>query len=205
MALVMAACICLLVGMFSLFAADASAAQSVIDPNIDSDGDGIMNSHDPDDDNDGIPDDIDADPFDPNIPGMAPTPSSIDPDADSDGDGIKNSHDPDDDNDAAPDRSDPEPFNPNDSAGGSTQPESPSGSGSGASSPPRATGSASGSTNSSARAGLVTRLPNTGNGLDSPPTPLSVSIALSAIALVAIGSGVLMLVASRGDRSSPRQ
>src|SRR5690349_4380036 len=68
------------------------AAQSVSDPDLDSDGDGIANSHDPDDDNDGITDDSDSAPFDPSLPGSPPDPDSIDPDIDSDGDGIANSH-----------------------------------------------------------------------------------------------------------------
>jgi hypothetical protein len=134
-ALVMLICACALVGMTvgSIGLAEMTA-QSVIDPDADSDGDGIANSHDPDDDNDGVTDDIDADPFNPSIPGVAPTPDSIDGDADSDGDGIKNSHDPDDDNDATVDRTDPAPFDPLDTVdpeGGAAEPETPSGSGSG--------------------------------------------------------------------------
>ena len=64
---------------------------------IDTDGDGIADSIDPDDDNDGIPDLMDACPLDPN--------SNLD----TDGDGICDSSDPDDDNDGIPDASDPFP------------------------------------------------------------------------------------------------
>ncbi|MGB3328120.1 MAG: hypothetical protein WBA46_04145, partial [Thermomicrobiales bacterium] len=72
------------------FGASPASAQSVVDPDLDSDGDGIVNAFDPDDDNDGVTDDIDPAPFDPSIPGSpgAAPPSSISPDADSDGDGI---------------------------------------------------------------------------------------------------------------------
>ncbi|HEU0164791.1 MAG TPA: hypothetical protein VFQ54_07070, partial [Thermomicrobiales bacterium] len=57
-----------------------AAAQSVIDPDIDSDGDNINNRWDPDDDNDGYPDEIDPDPFDASNPAYVPTPNTIDPD-----------------------------------------------------------------------------------------------------------------------------
>jgi len=217
-ALGMVVCTCLLVGMmalaggaFGLVAVDTSmAAQSVIDPDVDSDGDGIMNSHDPDDDNDGISDDIDADPFNPAIPGIAPTPNSIDPDADSDGDGIKNSHDPDDDNDAAPDKTDPDPFDPTDSAGGPTRPEVPSGTdavapvASGASQAPIAA-KGNGNANTSTRAGLITKLPNTGHGLEAPERPSSAMIGLALIAVLAAGSSLLVRIVSRFDSYGLRQ
>ncbi|MGI8484616.1 MAG: hypothetical protein ACR2OU_10175 [Thermomicrobiales bacterium] len=205
-ALVALVCTCVLVGMmllagggFGLIAQDARAAQSVIDPDVDSDGDGIMNSHDPDDDNDGIPDDIDADPFDPNIPGVAPTPNSIDPDADSDGDGIMNSHDPDDDNDAAPDKTDPDPFDRGNSSGGTTQPEVPSSQGATVSHSPQVAIATNGNTNTSARGGLITKLPNTGHGLGAPVTPSFMALGLALIAVMAACSGFLVWVASRFD------
>ncbi len=216
MALGMVICTCVLVGMmalaggaFGLVAVEASlAAQSVIDPDVDSDGDGIMNSHDPDDDNDGISDDIDADPFNPAIPGVDPTPNSIDPDADSDGDGIKNSHDPDDDNDAAPDKADPDPFDPTDSAGGPTHPEVPSGTGAvapsapGASQAPIAT---KGNANAPTRGGLVTKLPNPGDGLEAPARPSFTMIGLALIAVVAAVGSLLVLTVSRFDGYGLRQ
>ena len=215
MAMVALVCACVLVGMmtlaggaFGLVAVDASmAAQSVIDPDVDSDGDGIMNSHDPDDDNDGISDDIDADPFDPSIPGVAPTPNSIDPDADSDGDGINNSHDPDDDNDAAPDKTDPVPFDPSDSSGGSTQPDIPSDPGSAVPDSSHAAIATSGNTNTntSARAGLITKLPNTGHGLDAQAGPSFAMIGFVLIAVMAACSGLLVRVASRFDGYGLRQ
>jgi len=63
---------------------------------IDTDGDGIPDSQDPDDDGDGVPDESD--------PGPDPV-----PDPDGDGDGIPDSQDPDDDGDGIPDPQDPYP------------------------------------------------------------------------------------------------
>jgi len=227
-ALVMLICACALVGMTvgSIGVAEITA-QSVIDPDADSDGDGIANSHDPDDDNDGITDDIDADPFNSSIPGVAPTPDSIDGDADSDGDGIKNSHDPDDDNDATVDRTDPVPFDPLDTVdpeGGSTEPETPGASGPAApggsrsSAPGGPTSSAPGGSGSvapgrpsapaassgqedtsSARSGLVTKLPNTGHGSDTPSRTWLETAGISLLAAIAAGLGVFAFIVRRSD------
>lgn len=219
-ALVMLICACALVGMTvgSIGLAEMTA-QSVIDPDADSDGDGIANSHDPDDDNDGVTDDIDADPFNPSIPGVAPTPDSIDGDADSDGDGIKNSHDPDDDNDATVDRTDPAPFDPLDTVdpdGGSTEPETPGasgpaapggsrssapgGSGSVAPGRPSAPAASSGQEDtSSTRSGLVTKLPNTGHGSDTPSRTWLETAGISLLAAIAAGLGVFAFIIRRSD------
>ena len=142
------------------FAADPADAQSVVDSDLDSDGDGIVNAFDPDDDNDGIMDDRDPAPFNPSIPGGPLPPSSIDPDADSDGDGIANSHDPDDDNDGATDIDDPVVFDPD-----NTLPSS-GGSGGGAGSGSNGAVSTDGSARagSGSRAVVVTGLPRTGAG-----------------------------------------
>lgn len=169
--------------------ANPASAQSVTDPDLDSDGDGIMNSHDPDDDNDGITDDIDPAPFDASIPGSAPPPSSIDPDADSDGDGIFNSHDPDDDNDSWVDASDPVVFDPDNtlpaSGGGDSGGSGGSGvDGSGAS----ARASSVGGTSSRRGGVYVTRLPNTGigdGGHSGMPWP-AIAMGLSAFGTVAL-------------------
>ncbi|MGI8482807.1 MAG: hypothetical protein ACR2OU_00995 [Thermomicrobiales bacterium] len=210
-ALTMLICACALVGMtIGTMGPLEMVAESVIDPDADSDGDGIVNSHDPDDDNDGITDDIDIDPFNPSIPGVAPTPDSIDPDADSDGDGIKNSHDPDDDNDAAPDRTDPVPFDPLDTVdpeGGSTEPETPGGSGSGVPSGsgsaapgrPSAPAASSGQGASSTRSSLVTKLPNTGHGSDNPVRPWFETAELVLLAVIAAAFGVFAFIVRRSD------
>lgn len=63
---------------------------------VDTDGDGIPDSGDPDDDGDGVPDESD--------PGPDPV-----PDPDGDGDGVPDSQDPDDDGDGIPDTQDPYP------------------------------------------------------------------------------------------------
>jgi len=210
-ALAMLICACALVGMtIGTMGPAAMTAQSVIDPDADSDGDGIENSHDPDDDNDGIADDIDMDPFDPSIPGVAPTPDSIDPDADSDGDGIKNSHDPDDDNDATVDRTDPAPFDPLDTVdpeGGAAEPETPGGSGSGvpggsgsaAPGRPSAPVASSGQGTSPTRSSLVTKLPNTGHGSDNPVRPWFETAELVLLAVIAAAFGVFAFIVRRSD------
>ncbi|MGC4190147.1 MAG: hypothetical protein QM589_02800 [Thermomicrobiales bacterium] len=177
-------------------------AQSVVDPDLDSDGDGIVNAFDPDDDNDGITDDIDPAPFDASVPGSAPTPSSIDPDADSDNDGIANSHDPDDDNDSWVDAKDPVVFDPSntlpeqsggESGGGASQTAGTSGSSRSttASSTSGSSRSAtmSGTTESS-RDGVVLRLPNTGAGdVAGQDSQYDAAVAL------AIGAFVIALMA----------
>lgn len=166
----------------------AAFAQSVIDPDADSDGDGIANSHDPDDDNDGWPDEIDPDPFNPAIPGAAPTPNSIDPDADSDGDGIANSHDPDDDDDGRTDEGDPDPFSPLDPTpipepGTDTPDGGASSGGSGGVGP----SSGQGSSPTSAR--LITKLPKTGSGY-----AVAASSGIDATVLMVMGSVGLTIV-----------
>jgi|GEM_PF-2883304 len=127
-----------LVTMLALIGAPALfAAQSTIDPSIDSDGDGTNNQRDFDDDNDLIVDDEDCDPFDAAIGRQCPQPttrpepttapqaiptaqptsppptSAPDPDPDNDGDGIANRVDPDDDNDGVTDEHDSAPLDPN--------------------------------------------------------------------------------------------
>jgi hypothetical protein len=102
---------------------------------LDTDGDGIPDSQDPDDDNDGVPDDEDDFPTDPtentdtdgdgigdnadddddgdDVPDNEDA-FPLDPgeSLDTDGDGIGNNADEDDDGDGVPDEDDPEPFNP---------------------------------------------------------------------------------------------
>lgn len=93
-------------GDFSLTlrATDAAGAwakgQLTLTVHIDTDGDGLDNSVDPDDDNDGVPDTADAFPLDPTEW------------LDTDGDGIGNNADTDDDNDGVPDASDAYPLDP---------------------------------------------------------------------------------------------
>lgn len=96
--------------------ATGAAAQSTMDPSIDSDGDGTNNQRDFDDDNDLVADDVDCDPFDPSIGRECPTPTIAAPaasqDPDNDGDGIIDRLDPDDDNDGIVDERDSAPFDP---------------------------------------------------------------------------------------------
>ncbi len=73
----------------------------------DADGDGIINSEDPDKDNDGFLNAADADPYDPLIPAQGTGPA-----ADFDADGINNSTDTDDDDDGTPDATDEVVYNP---------------------------------------------------------------------------------------------
>ena len=179
---VFGALICLAMVTLCVGEIPAAFAQSVIDPDADSDGDGIANSHDPDDDNDGWPDEIDPDPFNPAIPGGAPTPDSIDSDADSDGDGIANSHDPDDDNDGRTDEGDPDPFSPLDPTPipqpGTDTPDGGASSGGSAGVGPSPS---QGSGSTSAR--LITKLPKTGSGQGT-----AASSANDVIALMVMGS-----------------
>lgn len=176
-----AICLALLFGIALLGA--PVGAQSVSDPDLDSDGDGIANSHDPDDDNDGITDDIDAAPFDPTRPGSPPDPTSIDPDTDSDGDGIANSHDPDDDNDGSVDASDPVVFDPD-----NTLPTSPGSSGGSAGSDPDGQPQARSSSRQTGTGSvMITGLPKTGAG-HSPFAPsLAVLAALSGLLSLILG------------------
>lgn len=113
------------------------SAQGTIDPNADSDGDGIPNHQDPDDDEDGVWDLNDYYPLDPSrsvkeadppppsdigtetgqqVPNdpIPPPPAANPPSgSDNDRDGIEDRFDPDDDNDGVIDELDSAPFDPN--------------------------------------------------------------------------------------------
>lgn len=189
------------------------SAQSVVDPDLDSDGDGIVNAFDPDDDNDGITDDVDPAPFDATNPGSAPPPSSIDPDADSDNDGITNSHDPDDDNDSWVDASDPVVFDSdnslpasgNDGGGGGGGGGAGNGGGSGGtvvgssgSTASRSQTAPTTSSTTSSRRGsvVITGLPKTGHGRgDGDHSKIPALLATSATAILALCALVLHRVA----------
>lgn len=196
------------------FTAIPISAQSVVDPDLDSDGDGIVNAFDPDDDNDGVTDDVDPAPFDAAIPGSAPPPSSIDPDADSDNDGIANSHDPDDDNDSWVDASDPVVFdsdntlpssgNDGDGGGGGGAGSGGGGgtvgsSGSAASRSQTATTTTSSTTGARRGNVAITGLPNTGHGRgDLGHSAISVFLAASASAILTLCALVLHRTAGSG-------
>ncbi|MDQ4044200.1 MAG: hypothetical protein M3173_01955, partial [Chloroflexota bacterium] len=130
-----------LVSMLLTGGASTLAAQGAIDPNADSDLDGMKNSMDADDDNDGVYDDQDYYPLDPTrwqqeaaptptpvtvyptptpVPASPPTPTPAPPPPptpvsnqkpDFDGDGNPDLFDPDDDNDGIVDEHDADPFN----------------------------------------------------------------------------------------------
>lgn len=102
--------LCLVIAMLIAGAVTVSA-QSTIDPDLDSDGDGTMNNMDFDDDDDGYADNNDCAPFDPSrwVDCDAPSTSG---EPDNDGDGIVDRVDPDDDNDGITDDQDPDPLNP---------------------------------------------------------------------------------------------
>jgi len=193
--------------------APPASAQSVVDPDLDSDGDGIVNAFDPDDDNDGVTDDIDSAPFNASIPSSAPPPSSIDPDTDSDGDGIANSHDPDDDQDGWVDASDPVVFDPDNTVpapdgggggggtqgGGSVGSAESTGSAGSIRTPATSTTSTGSNTGTGTRQGgaRVTALPKTGAGslTITPPTDGVVATLVLAACLLAFSAFALHVTA----------